>query len=368
VTAGRPVVVDVDGGLRTTFVVAGEALIDLIQQPDGRLAPKPGGSSWNLARALGRLGRHVRFVSPLSSDGYGRMLAQALIDSGVDVAGAQSALPTSLALVKIDAQGHPDYAFYRDGVADRDLDPLTLATSLAAPGTLFHVGSLALIPPDAAAWLMLLKRLVARGLTTSVDINMRPMVARDEAARAAYAAMAPQLLAQGRIVKVSDEDLRAMGRTGDPLDEAAALLGDVTALVVLTLGARGAWCLARADGGQGSSGTAPVVIRASGGQLAVAKFSGRSDHGDAELDVLHAVRRLFQPPATVPVIDTVGAGDCFYAGFLARLDEQGALTPGDHPFTVPSDAALTDALAFASRVAAFNLQRTGCQPPWRTAI
>lgn len=83
---------------------------------------------------------------------------------------------------------------------------------------------------------------------------------------------------------------------------------------------------------------------------------------------MHAVRRLFQPPATVPVIDTVGAGDCFYAGFLARLDEQGALTHADHPFTVPSDAALTDALAFANRVAAFNLQRAGCQPPWRREV
>lgn len=340
-TAGCPTVVDVDGGVRTTFVVAGEALIDLIQEPDGRLAPKPGGSPWNLARALGRLGRRVRFISPLSSDGYGRMLAQALIDSGVEVAGARSALPTSLALVKIDAQGHPDYAFYRDAVADRDLDPLTLAASLAAPGTLFHVGSLSLIPPDAASWLHLLRGLVAQGVTTSVDINMRPMVARDEAARAAYAAVAPQLLAQGRIVKVSDEDLRAMGRTGDPLDEAAALLGEVTALVVLTLGARGAWCLARPD-------------KLHGGAVAPADHRG--------------VRRIYQPAATVPVVDTVGAGDCFYAGFLARLDESGALPGADQQRAASSDAALADALAFANRVAAFNLQRAGCQPPRRSDI
>jgi fructokinase len=319
----------------TSFVVAGEALFDLIEQPDGRLLPKPGGSPWNLARALGRLGRPVRYVNPLSSDSYGRQLAQALADSGVACTGGLSAAPTSLALVKLDAQGHPDYAFYREGVADRDLDPLALEAVAAQPGSLFHVGSLSLIPPDAAVWLALLRRLVARGVATSVDINMRPMVARDAAARAAYAAMAPELLAQGRIVKVSDEDLRAMGRTGEPLAEARALLGEVTSVVVLTLGAQGAWCLTGAGG-------------------------------------------HFQPAARVPVVDTVGAGDCFYAGFLARLDELGALpiiplgslaasTPQPPP-AVPTPAAITDALAFANAAAALNLQRAGCEPPWRAEI
>lgn len=307
---------------RPAFVVAGEALIDLLQESDGRLAPKLGGSPWNLARALGRLGQPVRYVNPLSTDGYGRRLAQALVDSGVVVSGALSGCPTSLALVKIDAHGHPDYAFYREGVADRDLDPVGLLGELPGETLLFHVGSLSLIPPDAESWLELLRALVARGVTTSIDINMRPMVAPDPAARAAYAAVAPRLLSQGRLVKVSDEDLRAMGLPGDPKEAARALLGEVTQVVVLTLGEKGAWCLTR-DG------------------------------------------EYFQSPVSVAVVDTVGAGDCFYAAFLARLNELNALPATGPLLAAPPAHQLVRAMAFANAAAAINLQRSGCEPPWR---
>ena len=62
------------------------------------------------------------------------------------------------------------------------------------------------------------------------------------------------------------------------------------------------------------------------------------------------------------VVDTVGAGDCFYAGFLASLDEQQAL----HGW--PSLAQLRQALDLGAQAAAFNLQRQGCQPPWRREL
>jgi fructokinase len=305
---------------RARFVVCGEALIDLIQRGDGLLDPKLGGSPWNLARALGRLGCTVDYRSPLSADGYGAQLAAALDESRVVRTGGRSTQPTSLALVKLDAAGHPDYAFYREGVADRDLAPETVAASMPPGASVFHVGSLALIPPDGARWQALLQALSARALCTSVDANMRPMVARD---RAAYAAVVAQVLAQARLVKVSDEDLRALGHEGEPLQAARRLLGPVTRVVVLTLGREGAWCL-----------------------------SPGQEH--------------FQPAPVVPVIDTVGAGDCFYAGFLAALDERGRLGPGAAP--VPPSQDLADAMAFGSRATAHNLQRAGCQPPWRNEL
>lgn len=318
--------------LNPSFIVAGEALIDLIQQPDGRLVPKLGGSPWNLARALGRLGRAVRYVSPLSGDRFGRQLRQALTDCGVEVAGDLSTRPTSLALVSLDAQGQPDYAFYRDGVADRDLDPRTLLDGLVDRTSVFHVGSLALFPPDAEAWQVVLRALAVRGVTTSVDINLRPQVARDEATRRAYVEGVAGVLALARIVKVSDEDLQAIGRPGDPLVQARELLGPMTQVVVLTLGAQGAWCLTGAG-------------------------------------------EYFQEPSQVAVVDTLGAGDCFYAGFLARLDELGVWRQpgagecdGGLSMGAPFASACVDALAFANRVVAFNLQRSGCEPPWRCEI
>jgi fructokinase len=302
---------------RGCFVVCGEALVDLIQRPDGLLDPRLGGSPWNLARALGRLGCTVRYRSPLSQDGWGRQLAAALDDSQVLRTGGRSARPTSLAVVKVDAAGQPDYAFYREGVADRELAPADVLRDGLEGASVFHVGSLALMPPDGVAWRDLLAALQSRSICTSIDANMRPMVASD---RAAYAALVGQTLGLAQVVKVSDEDLRALGHQGDALQAARGLLGAVTQVVVLTLGQDGAWCLTR-DG------------------------------------------ECFQPAPRVTVVDTVGAGDCFYAGFLAALDERGCLTPGAK--SPPAAADVAAALAFGSRCAAHDLQRAGCQPPWR---
>ena len=155
-------------------------------------------------------------------------------------------------------------------------------------------------------------------MSTSIDINMRPRVASDGAA---YARLSRQILAQGRVVKVSDEDLLALELPGDPLVQARALLNEVTQVVVLTLGAQGAWGLTRAG-------------------------------------------ERFQPPAQVSVVDTVGAGDCFYAGFLAHLIEQDALAVA----TAPAPDLVAEALAWGNRVTAVNLQRAGCQPPWRHEV
>ena len=61
------------------IATAGEALIDLITQPDGRLEPCLGGAVFNLTRAIARQGVGVAYLNPLSSDRFGRQLAQALL-------------------------------------------------------------------------------------------------------------------------------------------------------------------------------------------------------------------------------------------------------------------------------------------------
>jgi fructokinase len=301
----------------TRFVVAGEALIDLLQQSNGTLVPKLGGSPWNLARALGRLGCNVDYINPLSTDYYGQQLARELELSQVKLTGGRSFLPTSLALVRIRPDGQPDYSFYREGVADRDIEPLSIAQSMGESVQLFHIGSLSLLPPDGAAWAQLLNAILAQGICTSIDINMRPMVAKD---KEAYTLQARALLNKGVIIKVSDEDLNAMHLEGEPLNVARKLINDVTQVVILTLGERGAWCLTQ-----------------------------EHEH--------------FQPPASVRVVDTVGAGDCFYAGFLAKLAELGHIKRYNYePFTID---CMAQAMSFGNSVTAKNLQQVGCEPPWR---
>ena len=85
------------------IVVAGEALIDLILQPDLRLTAVAGGGPFNTARTIGRLGGEVAFVGRLSTDRFGAMLREALEADGVDLTLAVSTdAPTTLAVAELD--------------------------------------------------------------------------------------------------------------------------------------------------------------------------------------------------------------------------------------------------------------------------
>ena len=83
-------------------VTAGEALIDLVAQADGNFQPCLGGAVFNLSRALGRQNVQTLYQNPLSSDRFGRQLAQALTDDGVQLAmPAPVPQTTSLAVVAL---------------------------------------------------------------------------------------------------------------------------------------------------------------------------------------------------------------------------------------------------------------------------
>ena len=71
------------------FLVCGEALIDLVplaSQPEPVLRAVCGGSPYNVAIGLGRLGAETQFLGRLSRDANGRRLADRLSDNGVDLA------------------------------------------------------------------------------------------------------------------------------------------------------------------------------------------------------------------------------------------------------------------------------------------
>jgi len=305
--------------MHTRFVVAGEAIVDLIARSDGSFAPALGGSPWNLARALGRLGSQVAYVTPLSTDTFGEQFFNALLESRVEFAGKRSELPSCLALVHIQPDGSPAYRFYREGVADRDYSPESVKKHVAGPQTVFHIASLALFPPDGYAWAGFLGELNQQGICTSVDVNVRRLPGADNGA---YTELLLRVMPQARVLKVSDEDLQQLGLGHDPLHAARTLLNDTTQVVLLTRGSLGAWCLT-AEGA------------------------------------------WHEPAPNTPVCDTVGAGDCSYAGFLHALDAAGAFNP---PWRVPTAQTLQNALVLASRCAAFNLRQQGCQPAWQQEL
>lgn len=312
--------------INTTLQVAtaGEALIDLIRNDDGLLQPCLGGAVFNLARALARQGVGTLYLNPLSRDRFGRQLAQGLAQDGVRLAAPDPVQQvTSLAVVGVNAEGHPDYSFYREGVADRATTAAALTAACAQSSTLSLVctGALALSPDDAQTYLPWLASQREAGRTVVIDANLRPSVMPD---LPAYRQHVLAALQYADVIKASDEDLACLELPGaTALAQATYLLNhSQAACLALTRGPDGATLLTR---------------------------SGQ---------IFHA--RESQP---VTVVDTVGAGDCFLAGLVVALLENG-LASNWGEATV--EAALAqDLLSRAVASASLCILQRGCVPPTR---
>lgn len=302
--------------LSPSVFVLGEALMDCIAQPDGRLLPLMGGSPFNLARAAALRGASIAYLNPLSVDLFGQGMAQLLLHDGVQLHGGRTPRPTSLAVVQV-THGQPRYGFYREGIADREYTVdgiLALLRKQPKPG-IFHTGSLMLIPPEHHKVLAILNGARTMGWTISVDINLRPHVVGD---LAPYVAAAKEVIALTDWLKASDEDLETMGfkevrqSESDRLVQAlrAGVPTGVLSRVALTFGSQG-----------------------------------------AHLDISGQSHSLPVPPTEV--IDTVGAGDTFWGNTLADWALQ------------PEGAAerVATTLSLAMKAAALNCARQGCQPP-----
>lgn len=299
-------------------VTFGEALVDMIETPDGRFAAALGGAVCNFTIAAARQHMDATYLNPLSTDSFGQGFARMLARDGVRLGNpARSARPTSLAIVTLHADGTPSYVFHREGVADRDIRPAQACAALPAGMRLFHTGGLALVPGDIGATLEIIQAAAAAGALISVDANMRPLVCDD---LPAYAAGVQRALALADLIKVSEEDLLHLGYTDMAPLAAARLLQQATQvkLVALTLGAQGAVLLSR---------RACVALGA---------------------------------PEGIGVVDTVGCGDSFLAGLVASLASAGKLSAAE---LGEADAAtLKQAARYAIASASINAMREGCNP------
>ena len=298
------------------ILVVGEALVDVVPEPDGTLRDYPGGSPANVAIALARLGRDVRLVTLLGDDQRGAMVQQWLEASGVTVlAQPTGSGRTSSAAVTLDASGAASYVF--------DLD-WELAEVPDDECDVIHVGSIAtVLDPGADTVLEAVRRRRGSALV-SLDPNARPAITPD---RTGPVARVEELVALSDVVKVSDEDLHWLHPDSDPVSTATRWAGLGPGLVVVTRGGEGA-----------------VAVRPDGTTLEV-------------------------PGVPVAVADTVGAGDTFSGVLVDALLGLGTGGPGaTDAVRALSDRDVLEAVTTAAIGAAINVSRPGADPPSRAEL
>ncbi|WP_170317608.1 carbohydrate kinase family protein [Paroceanicella profunda] len=302
------------------FLICGEALFDVYvgeaTSTGVMLDARIGGSPYNVAMGLSRMGRTAGLLTGNAQDSLGARLMKAATEEGMDTRflRPKPAL-TTLALIGVAPSGAAQYSFYSEGSVDWAITEADLPRLDDIKAV--HVGSYSLVlEPSGSSFLTLARQ--ARGTQlVSLDPNIRLGVVPD---RARWQERIGDFLRCADLVKVSDEDLAVLC-PGKGVETAARdWLAIGPKLVVVTLGAEGA--------------------------LAV------SDS--------HMVR---VPGKAVRVEDTVGAGDTFQAALLTALDEMGHASPS--AIAELSAETISRALVFAVEASAITCQRRGADLPHR---
>jgi len=297
----------------------GDALVDFlpVTSVDGRDAAVPvaGGSCLNIAVGMARLGAPAGFVGGISTDLFGRIVADHALTSQVDLRYAtRSAHQTTLAFVRYVGR-EPQYAFYDEATASRNWTygrgsiPFDQIEAI-------HVGSTTLANAHGAAQALAMIEDAGRSTTISFDPNCRPDLVRD---KARYVDQMDAFAVAADIVRMSDVDFEFLYGGGDYEGKAKALMAAGTSLVVVTRGIKGAQAWHRTAG--------PVKVGV----------------------------------PTIGAVDTIGAGDSFQAGLLFALRAIGRIRSG--ALAQLNARELDRALSFAAACAAFTCSRAGADPP-----
>ena len=305
----------------TDITAVGEILIDLTQSGVNELgipvfAANPGGAPANLAVAAARLGASSAFIGKVGTDSFGTFLRNTLVENQVDVSGmvTDPKNRTTLAVVAVDKSGERTFSFYRDPSADVNLCCEEISVEQLKNTRFLHFGSVSLTTnPARSATLHAARTAKQFGAIISYDPNYRASLWSDEAT-AIQRMLEPLTMVD--VLKVSDEELPLLTGTDD-LDKGSQILADKgIALVLVTLGANGAYY----------------------------RFGSHTGH---------------IPGVKVKVGDTNGAGDTFFGATLAQLAKFGKLSD----ITVPE---LETIITIANKAAALTTSRHGAIPAMPT--
>ncbi len=306
------------------IVAIGELLIDFTY--NGRsengtrlFEQNPGGAPANMLCAASNLGLSTAFIGKVGRDMHGDYLRSVLEEKGVDTIGLISAedVFTTLAFVELSETGERKFSFARKPGADTCLSVCDVKFELTERCKIFHFGSLSLTnEPSRSATIEAVKAAKNAGAIISYDPNYRAPLWKSENEAAE---VMQSVLSFADIVKISEEEVELITGESSLESAACALFQKGISCAVITLGKNGAYTAVK-----GSSSLVPIL------------------------------------DPDVPVVDTTGAGDAFWGGFLYKLAVSG-LRPDDL-----SEVQLKDFTGFANAVASLCIQKRGGIPAMPT--
>jgi fructokinase len=306
------------------IICAGESLIDMVSfVGEAKYTPHVGGSNFNSAIALGRLGAKSYYFGAISNDSYGELIENSLRHSKVkEDFIIKTNRPTTLAYADV-VNGIAEYTFVDEHSAGRMLDQTSLEpfVNKVKEAKALLVGGISLqAEPCGSSWQWLIEQ-VAGNLPIYFDANIRPDFIEN---KKNYFDRFVELTFKVDIIKISDEDYRYLYGAQDFNEVSKGWLHNGVKLVILTLGAEGS-----------------KVIYDTG-------------------------KDVFVKSQKVDVVDTIAAGDSFNGGFLLHLHDQGLLDR--ESLNNINNTQLESTLSFANKVASITVTKKGANPPWLSEI
>lgn len=298
------------------IVALGELLIDLTpcgvnEQGAALFARNAGGAPANVLAMNAKLGGSSALIGKVGDDAFGAFLRKTLENVGIDTTGLvkDTYLPTTLAVVQLDASGERSFTFYRKPAADVCLTSAEIRWDLIDRCGIFHFGALSMTDePCRTATLEAVAYAKKAGKLVSFDPNYRAALWTDANAARKWISVG---IEAANILKVSEEEMSLITDKTDPERGSLRLLERGPHAVFVTMGEKGAY------------------------------YRNRACHGAASAYAVNAV-------------DTTGAGDAFMGAILWRLK---ALNREE---IATSD--LMDAVLFANAAGSLTTTQSGAIP------
>ncbi len=273
----------------------------------------PGGAPANVLTVMSKLGAKTAFLGKVGNDTHGYFLKKTIEQEGIQSRGLilDDKVYTTLAFVSLNPLGEREFSFSRKPGADTMLKKEELDLNLIKESKIFHVGSLSLCcEPSRGTTLFALEYAKEQGCIISYDPNYRALLWDNKENACHFMRM---IIPFADVMKISDEETDLLTPYKAPEQAATYLVNQGVTIVVVTLGAKGAY-----------------VCTKSGGAM-VTGFQSN-------------------------VVDTTGAGDSFWGGFLYQFIEgKKAL----HEVTLDQAREYT---LYANAVASLCVEKRGAIP------